>query len=163
MTSLTRLARNENVINFMMKVYVALLLQNYDEHHDLTKVQRLVKNLTKMEAKFAIGSLTKQGVSAGITSSAVYSFSLTTTIESKMFKYSTWAVSFADLYGVVQDAADAAQRLKLRDGIFYNALYHEKIEILYFLIEKIIERNPPILRAISSEQNVAESIMRITS
>ncbi|EMH4161759.1 hypothetical protein RJ498_000976 [Pluralibacter gergoviae] len=80
-----------------------------------------------------------------------------------MFKYSTWAVSFAGLYGVVQDAADAAQRLKLRDGIFYNALYHEKIEMLYFLIEKIIERNPPILSAISSEQNVAESIMRITS
>lgn len=59
--SLTRLAGNENVINLMMNVYVALLLQNYDEHHDLTKIQRLVKNLTKMGAKFAIGSFTKQG------------------------------------------------------------------------------------------------------
>ena len=161
--SLVRLAENKNVINLMIQIYTALLLQNYGEHHDISRIQRLAKMLAQQGAKFATNNLTKQGLSAAITSSATYSFSLNTLIERNLFKYSTWAVSFLGLYGVVQDAANAADRLKQRDSSFYYALYHEKLEMLYFLIEKIIERNPPIFEIISSDKKVAEAIIRITS
>ncbi|HGG8850506.1 TPA: hypothetical protein ACJJ1B_001516 [Enterobacter roggenkampii] len=49
--------------------------------------------------------------------------------------FSTWFVNGATLYSKVQVAASAANRLKFQDPQYYQALYKENIEMLYFLIE----------------------------
>lgn len=49
--------------------------------------------------------------------------------------FSTWFVNGATLYSKAQLAASAANRLKFQDPQYYQALYKENIEMLYFLIE----------------------------
>ncbi|HCM9583222.1 TPA: hypothetical protein N5O36_004409 [Enterobacter asburiae] len=49
--------------------------------------------------------------------------------------FSTWFVNGATLYSKAQVAASAANRLKFQDPQYYQALYNENIEMLYFLIE----------------------------
>ena len=49
--------------------------------------------------------------------------------------FSTWFVNGATLYSKAQVAASAANRLKFQDPQYYQALYKENIEMLYFLIE----------------------------
>lgn len=49
--------------------------------------------------------------------------------------FSTWFVNGATLYSKAQIAASAANRLKFQDPQYYQALYKENIEMLYFLIE----------------------------
>lgn len=48
--------------------------------------------------------------------------------------FSTWFVNGATLYSKAQVAASAANRLKFQDPQYYQALYKENIEMLYFLI-----------------------------
>lgn len=49
--------------------------------------------------------------------------------------FSTWFVNGATLYSKAQVAASAANRLKFQDPQYYQALYKENIEMLYFFIE----------------------------
>ena len=49
--------------------------------------------------------------------------------------FTTWFVNGATLYSKAQVAASAANRLKFQDPQYYQALYKENIEMLYFLIE----------------------------
>lgn len=49
--------------------------------------------------------------------------------------FSTWFVNGATLYSKAQVAASAANRLTFQDPQYYQALYKENIEMLYFLIE----------------------------
>ena len=48
---------------------------------------------------------------------------------------STWFVQLTTFYSKAEVAAQAARKLKFQDAEYYQALYQEKLEMLYFLIE----------------------------
>ncbi|WP_245912312.1 hypothetical protein [Mixta gaviniae] len=48
---------------------------------------------------------------------------------------STWFVQLTTFYSKAEIAAQAARKLKFQDSEYYQILYREKIEMLYFLIE----------------------------
>lgn len=48
---------------------------------------------------------------------------------------SMWFVKGAAMYSKIQIAALAANKLKFQDAAYYQSLYREKLEMLYFLIE----------------------------
>jgi hypothetical protein len=50
---------------------------------------------------------------------------------------------------------------KQQNGMYYHALYSEQMEMMYFLVEPIIGRNPALIRLLSSDEAIAEAIMRI--
>lgn len=53
----------------------------------------------------------------------------------KVNEMSTWFVKVASFYSKAQEAALAANKLKFQDAAYYQILFREKIEMLYFLIE----------------------------
>lgn len=69
--------------------------------------------------------------------------------------FSTWFVNGATLYSKVQVAASAANRLKFQDPQYYQALYKENIEMLYFLIEPQMSE---IIYQVNSGDNNAQVI-----
>lgn len=146
-----------NVIERMIRIYVDLLLQNLTPE----RLRRIEKALFKLGAGLASGSLTNQAFASAVTAAACYSFGMTVTIDRALLKRSTIVLTLTGWYAYVQKAADAADRLKLQNGMYYHALYAEKLEMLYFLIEPVISRNPSFNRIMSSDDEIAAAINRI--
>lgn len=69
--------------------------------------------------------------------------------------FSAWFVNGTTLYAKAQIAASAANRLKFQDPAYYQALYKENIEMLYFLIEPQMSE---IIYQINSGDNNEEKI-----
>ncbi|WLI77407.1 hypothetical protein Q5705_02240 [Kosakonia sp. H02] len=157
MRAIVKLIGKSNVIEQMVRIYVDLLLKNLTPE----RIQRINRELFKHGATFASGSVTNQTLGGAIVAAVCYSFSLSVSIERALLRYSTRAVIMTGLYSYIQDAADAAGRLKQQNGIYYYTLYAETLEMLYFLIEPIISRNSTLNRLPSSDAEITEAIMRI--
>jgi hypothetical protein len=67
----------------------------------------------------------------------------------------------AGLYGVVQKAADSANRLRFTYPTYYSALYTQELEMMYFLIEPLFERAGAIQALWVSDSGVADIITRM--
>jgi len=151
------LVGKRKVIARMIEIYVNLLLQDVSEG----RLKRIMRALFQKGATFASGSLSKQALGAAITGAVVYSFGLSISVDRVLLKFSTIAVTLTSWYAYVQKAADAANKIKQQDYIYYHMLYAEKLEMLYFLIDPIISRNPPLKRLLSSNDEIVNAIMRI--
>jgi len=82
-------------------------------------------------------------------------------VDTKLAKISAVSVTLASYYGYVQEAAEAAHRLLQLSPIYYSALYAEKLEMLYFIIEPVINQNVHLISTLSSEDEIANAIMRV--
>lgn len=158
MLAIGKLVTDRSIIEQMIRIYVNLLLDNLTQD----RIDRIYKALLKRGANLAAGTLTVHSLSATITTAACYAFSLSVSIERVLLRYTTRAVTITGLYGYVQEAADAANRLKQLNTMYYSALYAEKLEMMYFLIEPVISKNPPLRQILSSDDEIADAIMRIT-
>ncbi|MBL5839332.1 hypothetical protein [Enterobacter asburiae] len=118
----------------MVEIYFSKTLNRLGEQ----KSKDLITNIHNLLGKAAEHASAK-------ASKLALSFTLANLIiNSKDFKqnhlrlvnsFSTWFVNGATLYSKAQVAASAANRLKFQDPQYYQALYKENIEMLYFLIE----------------------------
>ncbi|AJJ63602.1 hypothetical protein [Yersinia aldovae] len=156
MEALVQLLKHNDIIREMVAIYVDQFLKGVKEER-IPKIQRL---LSKMGADIASTSMSNQAFSSAITASVYYSVSMRLSIDSKLNKISAIAVTATGLYGHVQQAASAAQRLKMRNKPYYLALYSLKLEMLYFLIEPVISRNDHFFRpSMATDSEVASAIM----
>ena len=73
----------------------------------------------------------------------------------KVNEMSTWFVKATALYAKAQIAALAANKLKFQDVEYYQLLYREKLEMLYFLIELQMSK---IIYEVESGRNNEEVI-----
>ncbi|HCD7317742.1 TPA: hypothetical protein NDZ39_005282 [Enterobacter chengduensis] len=65
-----------------------------------------------------------------------------------------WVVGGTNIYGIVQHAAESADNLKNFCPLFYNALYREGLEMLYFLIEPIIMKSGYLNISLASDEEI---------
>ncbi|ARJ44248.1 hypothetical protein B1H58_09360 [Pantoea alhagi] len=156
--ALVQLVKHPHVIERMLKIYVDLLLRNSQEQNRIRHIQQA---LIKKGANIATSSLTSQAFSSAIVAAIGYSFGATIAMDTKLAKISAASVTIVSYYGYVQEAADAAHRLRQQIPVFYQALYAIKLEMLYFIIEPLITRNAHLHTFPSSEDEIADAIMRI--
>ncbi|WP_125288492.1 hypothetical protein [Erwinia sp. 198] len=65
--------------------------------------------------------------------SAIYmSAGLRITLDATLTRITTFGAPVLGAYGYAKAAAEAAERLKILNPIFYTALYNAEIEMLYF-------------------------------
>lgn len=69
-------------------------------------------------------------------------------------------VAVAGIYGVIQRAADSAQRLKYVSPAYYAALYSRELEMMYFLVEPLFERAGAFSHS-TSDSDIAELITKM--
>lgn len=71
------------------------------------------------------------------------------------------ALTVAGLYGVVQKAADSAERLRITCPAFFSALYAQEIERMYFLVEPLFIRSEAFKAQWASDAEMANIIEKI--
>jgi hypothetical protein len=94
-----------------------------------------IHNLLGKAAEHASGKASKLALSFTLANLIINSRDFKQNHIRLVNSFSTWFVNGATLYSKAQVAASAANRLKFQDPQYYQALYKENIEMLYFLIE----------------------------
>lgn len=151
------LVKRRNVIKRMLEIYIDHLLENSSSD----RIRNIQRALIKKGANIASSSLTNQGLSSAIVAAFGFSFGAKIAIDTKLAKFSAISVTLVSYYGYVQESAEAARRLRLRSPGFYYALYAEKFEMLYFIIEPVINQNLIQASALASEEEIANALMRV--
>ncbi|MGF6099473.1 hypothetical protein [Enterobacter sp. A4] len=70
-------------------------------------------------------------------------------------------ISVLNLYAIVQHAADSANTLKKFQPLFYHALYVEKLEMMYFLIEPVIMKTGYLNLNTVSDGEIADALNKM--
>ena len=70
-------------------------------------------------------------------------------------------VGAVTVYGIVQRAADSAQRLRYTYPAYYTALYAKGLEMMYFLIEPLFERTSASRAQWASDDEIVNIISRM--
>ncbi|EMY3601485.1 hypothetical protein [Klebsiella aerogenes] len=154
---LTQLVKQHNVVTRMFEIYVKQLLQGLTSE----RIGHIQKILIGKGATIASGAMTNQALAYTIVASVSYKFGLRIGVNTKLAKISVAAVTIVSYYGYVQEAVEAANRLRLGHQGYYNALYAEKLEMLYFIIEPVIGLNNHHFLPPTSDNDIADAIMRI--
>ncbi|WEF26600.1 hypothetical protein PYR66_14845 [Klebsiella aerogenes] len=157
MEGLTQLVKQHNIVTRMFKIYVNQLLQGLTPE----RIRHIQKILIGKGATIASGSMTNQALAYAIVAAVSYSFGIRVGANTKLAKIGAAAVTIVSYYGYVQEAADSANRLKSRHPRYYYALYAEKLEMLYFIIEPVISRTELSLLPPTSDNDIADTIIRI--
>jgi hypothetical protein len=115
----------------------------------------------QISTNMMMSSLTNQGLSSAIVAALGFSFVIKIAIGTKLVRIAAVSVTLASYYGYIQEAAEAAHRLRQLSPIFYQALYAEKLEMLYFLIEPVINKNVHLFSGATAEDDIAGAIMQV--
>ncbi|MBV4366315.1 hypothetical protein [Erwinia phyllosphaerae] len=150
---------NSNVINEMVTIFVDQMVRGLSDE----RIRNITRILARNGSSITTSTLTKLSFSYTIASAVSSGFDMRAAIDSATTVWTGRAVLTANLYGYVQKAANAAERLKKRNLIYYSALYQEELEMLYFLIEPLINRVDNFGRSFLTDQEIASNILRITS
>ena len=112
------------------------------EHRSSREAVREVdRKVARLLSGYTSGKLAKSIISNAIATIVMNSRSFKSealsTINSKTLVIITW-VSF---YGKVQQAARSASNLKFMNRSFYDFLYSNNLEMLYFVIEPMVKKS----------------------
>nr|WP_159466003.1 hypothetical protein [Scandinavium goeteborgense] len=161
LVGIAQLFKNKRVIYDIISSYIETLLKNKDPD-TITRIQRI---LIGLDVRVSTGQLTKRGLIYSTTAAVCYSFNVNIAIDSALkritTKLSTWAVGGLGLYGIVEHAAESANRLKMLATVYYELLYSKKLEMMFFLVEPIIKKSGHIKTLNSTNYQIAESIAKM--
>ncbi|WP_313685311.1 hypothetical protein [Pantoea sp.] len=121
------LKRNDIVLD-MINIYVNERLKGLSDRD----IKNLIQTLSKGGSHFSTNQATTLALSLSISRLIAWSFKIHNPLIGKTSTISTLALS---AYGIVQEAADAANRLKNSANFYYQLLYRQRLEMMYFLIE----------------------------
>lgn len=158
---ISQIYKNRQIISEMIRIYVEDLLQRRNPD-SITSIQR---NLMYLNVNVSSGQLTKRGLVYSVTKSICFSLNINTSIDfalSKLItKYGVIGLSGFGMYGIFQHAAECADILRLRSPHYYDLLYVKKIEMMYFLIEPVIDKSQYINKSYASDSEIANAIARM--
>ncbi|MEW7313242.1 hypothetical protein AB1E22_11140 [Buttiauxella gaviniae] len=139
----------KDVIFNMIEMYIEYILDNFNE----SARKNIVTQITGLLAKNRVVFVTKSSMSYLIAKSISDSINFTTKIRATIGKTSNAILTLLDFYSYVQKAALSARRLKTFNPSFYKVLYLNKLEMLYFIIEPIVQKNIGHLNTMLSEDD----------
>ncbi|MEW5561265.1 hypothetical protein AB1287_13615 [Enterobacter asburiae] len=152
-----RLLRREDIVGEMLRIYFDEVFR-YRTTEQLEYIKQWLlagsvhiasSSLTKEGFAFATAALVKGGLNLSMQISALASDSVRV------------AVLGASLYGVVQKAADSAYRLHIQFPAYYAALYTHELEMMYFLIEPVLQRAGALEGQFTSDSSLVDIIRRM--
>ncbi|MEG4686569.1 hypothetical protein UXP70_16795 [Enterobacter cloacae] len=159
--SLYELIKHRDVIFRMIKIYIETLLKNKSE----VEKKSILEKLTPFTTHYSIKYISKNGLIYAVTSYICYGNKMSLVVQDALMKKIGsrvgWVVGGANIYGIVQHAAESANNLKHFCPLFYNALYREGLEMLYFLIEPIIMKAGYLNISLASDEEITQALKRM--
>ncbi|EMQ1490933.1 hypothetical protein WEU54_002146 [Enterobacter kobei] len=159
--SLYELIKHRDVIFRMIKVYIETLLKNKSEVEKKT----ILEKLTPFTANYSIKYISRNGLIYAVAAYICYGNNMNLAVQNALMKKTGSRVGVVigglNLYGLVQHAAESADNLKNFYPLFYNALYAEGLEMMYFLIEPIIMKSGYLNINSASDEEITRALKRM--
>ena len=128
--------QNNDIAYEMLRIYFEKIFQ-YKTSEQLENIKR---KLMAVNVHIAASSLTNAGFALAVAYSVAIGMNLSLEMSALVGGKAGGIVAAAGIYGVIQKAADSAQRLKYVYPAYYAALYSRELEMMYFLVEPLFER-----------------------
>lgn len=152
--SLSEIYKRNDVTLDMVEIYFRKILTRLGDEKSNNLVSHIQKLLGKA-VEYASVKANKLALSFTIANLVLGSADFKKKHIKIINSFSTWFVNATTLYAKAQIAASAADRLKFQDASYYQALYKENLEMLYFLIEPQMSE---IIYQVNSGDNNEEKI-----
>jgi hypothetical protein len=152
-----RLLRHGDIGFEMLKVYFEELLK----YKTAQQLEYIKKKLVTLNVHIAASSLTNAGFAMAAASAVRMGLNLSMEISALTGRIAGGVVGAAALYGIVQRAADSAHRLQTQYPVYYSALSLQNLEMMYFLIEPVMQRASALDAQWATEENIADIITRL--
>ncbi|EML1452333.1 hypothetical protein HCH39_14200 [Enterobacter kobei] len=159
--SLYELIKHRDVIFRMIKEYIETLLKNKSEVEKKT----ILEKLTPFTTNYSIKYISRNGLIYAVAAYICYGNNMNLAVQNALMKKTGSRVGVVigglNLYGLVQHAAESADNLKNFCPLFYNALYAEGLEMMYFLIEPIIMKSGYLNINSASDEEITRALKRM--
>lgn len=148
-----QLVKKRDIIYRMIHTYFEEIFRFKTQN----QLEAIKASLLKAGVVISASALNNQAFVIGITTTICLGISFNASIIKWTGKASTLAVTGMGLYGTVQHAAESAERLRLMAPMYYNSLYLQKLEMMYFLVE------PIFIKARAFESDVVSTIIKMVN
>ncbi|KAA1174615.1 hypothetical protein [Photorhabdus heterorhabditis] len=133
------LANLKNEYKFIYRIiesYVNEVFEGFDEEVK----KRIYLNILKFSAKLSTGQSVKTGITMVVVEMIYLNVIKNVMVKNLAKKAIGGIVTLAQVYGYVEKASMAADRLKVSCPKLYWVLFFKKLEMLYFIVEPILEK-----------------------
>ncbi|KAB8307276.1 hypothetical protein EH228_14830 [Erwinia endophytica] len=162
---IAQLVKDRNIIFEMIKIYIEINFKNKKEG----RIQNIIRKLVNAGVHISSSTFTNRLLVIAIATAICQSYSFSAIVNERIsrtkgiaIKAGVTAAAFSlGLYGLVQDAANSADALKKYNVFYYNALYEKNLEMMYFLIEPVISKNPYLNPMLISDDELVDLITRL--
>lgn len=166
---LFHLVKDTDVIFHMIYLYIKVLLNTRSNQHKKSILERVVPIATNYSAGQASDAALMYAVTKSIclywrTDASVKSaldLGVDSSFGKSVAKRVTIVTIALSMAGTLKHSADSAENLKILCPQFYNALYDETLEMMYFLIEPIIKNNGYLNINTASDEQIAATLKRM--
>ena len=154
-----KVLRNYDVIFKIFEIYYEVVFRAKPER----EMRNIQKHMMKLSSHISTSSLTSSAFS--FASVAVLRLGTSMSVERSLVTGSRGGLvpAVSSAYGIIQKAADSADRLKWKFPVFYTALYLEEIEMLFFLVEERFNLAGALNMQSLKEYEIAEIFNRLIS
>ncbi|MCL2898546.1 hypothetical protein [Brenneria tiliae] len=146
--------RNDVVLD-MVEIYFRKVLTRIGPQ-GVENISSQIERLLGKAAAYSSGKASKLALSITIAKIIMSSRDFNESHVKMVNNFASWFVTGTNLYAKAQVAASAARKLQYQDADYYQTLYKENIEMLYFLIEPYMSK---IIYQVKSGDNNEEKIM----
>lgn len=155
--AVTYLLQYGEVIKEILTIYFNVIFK----HKKSSQLQKIKKLLMKVNVHIAASYLTSDSFAVAVATAVSMGLNLNITISKMAGQSAGIIVGGLGTYGVVQKAADSADRLRIIHPAFYAALYLRELEMMYFLVEPVFKRAGAYVMTLISDTNIVSLITRM--
>lgn len=155
--SVIHLLQHGGVVYDMLKIYFEKIFR-YKTSDQLEHIKQM---LMAVNIHIAASYLTGHGFALAVAASVSVGMNLSLNMSVFAGGTTKVVVMGAGVYGIVQKAADSANRLRFTYPTYYSALYAQELEMMYFLIEPVFERADALKAQWASDGDIADIITRM--
>ncbi len=148
--------QNNDIAYEMLRIYFEQIFK-YKAPEQLEYIKH---KLMAVNVHIAASSLTNTGFALAVAYYVAIGMNLRLEMSALIGGKARGVVAVAGLYGVIQKAADSAQRLKYVYPAYYAALYSRELEMMYFLVEPLFERAGAFSHS-TSDSDIADIITKM--
>lgn len=161
MLGIVELVKHRDLIFRMVKIYIETMLKNRSEHEK----QSILEKVIPFTTGYSIKQVSKTGLIYVVAKYICYGNKMNTAVQNALMKKVAGRMGGAFLvlnaYALVQHAAESANNLKTSLPLFYQALYLERIEMMYFLIEPVIMKAGYLNIYTASDDDITNAFIKL--
>lgn len=106
----------------------------------------------------AASHLTQNGFSSAVTAAVAIGMKVNLDMSALIGRRAGSALTITGIYGVIQKAADCANRLNYTLPAYYAALYEKELEMMYFLIDPLFVNSGALKNTSPSDNEISKII-----